>query len=277
MTGNDASGRALWAQRSVGWLQTAPKGESPDDSQNQALMSAVGVAPGGFVLDLASGGGEPAISIALRVGPEGRVVASDFSPEMLAGVGQRAAALGLAQLRIAVADMQSLPFTGAIFDAVTCRSGLMFPADRVAAASEARRVLKPGARAAFLVWGPLADNALHETLGAAVRGHFGEAGPSKTPKRHELGAKGALSAVLEAAGFARVEEREFKTVREFNTNRDFWVSRIRRNHAGHIDSLPAREQGLLVDRVIDAFEPYRHGDGHRLPQHVRMGIGTAPG
>lgn len=267
----------MWAKRSAGWLNTGPKGESPDDTQNQVLISAAGVSPGGCVLDLASGGGEPAISIALRVGSDGYVIASDFSPEMLGGSRRRASTLDLTQIDPAVADMQTLPFADASFDAVTCRFGLMFPADRVAAASEAKRVLKPGRRAAYMVWGPHEDNPLHAVLAQAVRGYFGEPTPSRLPNRHSLGAGGAVSAVLEAAGFAQVEEREIRAEREFPTSREFWLDRINRNNAARLNSLPIGEQEVLIKAVINAYEPYRHGDAYRLMQHVRIGIGTAPG
>ena len=277
MADNSASDRAMWAKRSVGWLRTAPKGESPDDTQNQALISAAGVSPGEFVLDLASGGGEPAISIALRVGSGGYVVASDFSTEMLGGSRRRASTLDLTQIEPAVADMQSLPFADNSFDAVTCKFGLMFPADRVAAASEAKRVLKPGRKVAYMVWGPHDDNPLHAVLAEAVRGYFGEPAPSAPPKRHALGANGAVSTVLEAAGFTRVKEQEFRAEREVSVGSDFWPNRIIRSNAAQMESLLAAEQAVLIQTVIDAFEPYRHGDAYRLMQHVRVGVGTAPG
>ena len=274
--GNSAE-RAMWAKRSVGWLRTGPKGESPDDTQNQALIAAAGVALGDVVLDLASGGGEPTISLALRVGQTGCVVASDFSPEMLVGSLRRASALDLSQIEPAVADMQSLPFADDSFDAVTCRFGLMFPADRVFAAAEARRVLKPGAKAAYMVWGPHDDNALHAVLAHAVRGYFGEPKPSAPPKRHILGADGALSAVLKEAGFVQLEEREIRAERDFSSDWKFWENRIKRNNADQYDSLPEDEQTVLTQAVLDAFEPYRQGDKFRLMLHVRIGIGTTPG
>jgi ubiquinone/menaquinone biosynthesis C-methylase UbiE len=276
-TTSNASERAMWAKRSIGWLRTGPKGESPDDTQNQALIAAAGIASGDVVLDLASGGGEPAISIALCVGPAGCVVASDFSPEMLVGSRQRASALELAQIKPAVADMQFLPFAAASFDAVTCRFGLMFPIDRNVAAAEARRVLKPGAKAAYMVWGPHDDNALHAVLAQAVRGYFGEPEPNAPPRRHTLGKAGALSAVLESAGFSQIEEREFRAEREFSTEPAFWLNRIKRNNAAQFDSLSSDEQADLAQAVIDAYEPYRQGDKIRLMQHVRIGIGAAPG
>src|SRR3546814_5610250 len=60
----------------------------------------------------------------------------------------------------------ALPIS-ASFDRVTCRFGLMFVSDVPAALAEVRRVLKPGGRAGFLVWGPLENNALFQEIGRA--------------------------------------------------------------------------------------------------------------
>jgi hypothetical protein len=55
------------------------------------------------------------------------------------------------------------------------------------------------------------------------------------------------------------------------------LDRINRNNAARLNSLPIGEQEVLIKAVINAYEPYRHGDAYRLMQHVRIGIGTAPG
>lgn len=268
--------RAIWAKRSVHWLPAAPEGKSSDDAQNQALIAAAGIGPGARVLDLASGTGEPSISIALRVGAEGAVVATDFSSEMLGGVRRRAMALGLDQMAFTVADMTQLPFSDDGFDAVTCRMGLMFPTDRVAAASEARRVLMPGAKAAYMVWGPLEDNTMHANLDGAVREFFGDPVPTRPPKRHELGGEGAISAVLNSAGFADVEEREIRGVREITAERAYWRGRIMRNHSERYYGLDDAGRLALEQAVADAFAPCAVGGAYALEQHVRIGIGTAP-
>ncbi len=274
---NSVSGdREIWAKRSVIWLRVAPEAASPDDAHNQVLMDAAAIQPGHRVLDLGSGTGEPAISVALRVGPAGSVIATDFSPDMLTGARRRAAALELRNVRFAVSDMARLPFADRSFDAATCRFGLMFPSDRVTVAKEARRFLKPGARVAYMVWGPLEDNALHAVLGDALRVYFGDPAAAGPPRRHALGEVGALAAVLEAAGFVDVEELEHKQVREVSGGRAFWRGRIERNHFDRYRQLGETERESLEDAVQDAFASFRDGAVYRLPQHVRVGIGTAP-
>ena len=119
----------------------------------EALVEAASPQPGMRVLDLASGVGEPSLSLARRVGPAGIVTATDLSPGMLAALGANAWAEGITNINRRVCDAQQLPFPDSSFDLVTSRFGVMFFADLGRALSEIRRVLKPGGAMAFMVWG----------------------------------------------------------------------------------------------------------------------------
>src|SRR5439155_5325472 len=116
-----------------------------------------GLWPGLDVLDLASGTGEPALTLAPLVLPGGTVTATDLLPEILAVAEEQAAQQGRANLRCGVADAGDLPFADASFDRVTCRFGVMFFPDVPRALREVCRVLRPGGRAAFTAWGPAAE------------------------------------------------------------------------------------------------------------------------
>lgn len=199
-----AAQRAHWAGRAAAWNRTADEGVNQADPYNARLMDAAGVKAGQTVVDLASGAGEPALTMAGRVGPRGIVLATDLVPEMLGGARRRAVQARLANLRYVNADMNDLPYRDAAFDALTCRFGFMFPDDSLAAASAARRVLKPGCRAAFLVWGPLEENVLFDVTRRATRQFLG-LDPDETPgKRHRFAESGGVAEVLRAAGFAEV-------------------------------------------------------------------------
>jgi len=104
------------------------------------------------VLDLASGTGEPAITLASRIGPEGHVVALDLSPELLQIAEERGRERHLTNLTTRQADANNLPFPDQSFDLITSRFGVMFLDED--ALREACRVLRPGSRACFLAWGP---------------------------------------------------------------------------------------------------------------------------
>ncbi len=102
------------------------------------------------ILDLASGTGEPGISLAQRVGPQGSVTAVDQSSELLDIAAERARSKELLNFTTQPADAHQLPFADRSFDLATCRFGVMFFSDPQRALAELRRVLKPGARACFV-------------------------------------------------------------------------------------------------------------------------------
>ena len=65
--------------------------------------------------------------------------------------------------------MEELPFDDDTFDAVTCRFGLMSSDDPAGTLREARRVLKPGRKAAFMTHGAQERNTLSNILEQVVR------------------------------------------------------------------------------------------------------------
>ncbi len=171
-----------------------------------ALVEYAQPSPGMRVLDLASGTGEPAISLASRVGAQGHVTALDLSPGLLEIAAQRARARGLTNFTTQPADAHSLPFPDNSFDLATSRFGVMFFGDPRLALQELRRVLRPGARACFLAWGPF-DQPYWQSMMGIVHRHVG--GPllePDGPNPFRFAAPGSLSAVLRSAGFNAVEE-----------------------------------------------------------------------
>ncbi len=87
------------------------------------------------VLDLASGEGDPVLTLAALVGEHGTVTATDVNPGPLAAAAVHARQSGISNIQFHVADAQQLPFEDAAFDRVTCRFGVMFFPDPLAARS----------------------------------------------------------------------------------------------------------------------------------------------
>ena len=116
------------------------------------------------VLDLATGSGDLALTIARRL-PEAEITGADFSPKML----EIARAKGLANT--VLADALELPFNEGRFDVVTVAFGLRNMADWGAALVEMARVLTPGGHVVVLdfslpagMWRPLYRVYLHRCL-----------------------------------------------------------------------------------------------------------------
>jgi ubiquinone/menaquinone biosynthesis C-methylase UbiE len=124
--------------------------------------------PGARVLDLASGTGQPALAIARRIQPGGRVVATDLSPAMIQILDRRARESCLDNVDALEMDAQELRFAGHTFDAVSCACGLMFCPDPARVAREIRRVLVPRGRFAIAVWDEASRNPFFTVAGRAV-------------------------------------------------------------------------------------------------------------
>ncbi len=104
-----------------------------------------------MVLDVASGTGEPGLTIATML-RGGVVVAADLAKGMLEVASQSAARRGIKNFEIVACDASELPFPDNSFDSISCRFGFMFFPDMLLAAKEMVRVLKPGGRIATAVW-----------------------------------------------------------------------------------------------------------------------------
>jgi ubiquinone/menaquinone biosynthesis methyltransferase len=106
--------------------------------RKRAVREAVRGAPPGPVLDLCAGTMDLTALLA-RARPADRVVAADFSPQML-----EAGRAKVPSAERVVADALALPFAAEEFAVVVCGFGVRNLADPARGAREVRRVLKPG-------------------------------------------------------------------------------------------------------------------------------------
>jgi ubiquinone/menaquinone biosynthesis C-methylase UbiE len=116
----------------------------------ERLLDVAGMERGQNVLDIASGTGAVALAAAKRIGPSGRVVASDISPAMVAMIANRAGNGANIDTVQCPADKLNVPDRH--FDRVLCQQGLPFISDRVGAAREMRRALRSSGVACVAVW-----------------------------------------------------------------------------------------------------------------------------
>src|SRR5215467_10429149 len=86
-----------------------------------ALIADANIKDAYKVLDVGTGPGEPALSVAKVVGPEGRVVGIDPTAEMIAAARRAAAHEGLSNIEFEVAFADRLSFASDTFDAVVSR------------------------------------------------------------------------------------------------------------------------------------------------------------
>jgi SAM-dependent methyltransferase len=153
------------------------------------------------ILETAAGTGIVTAAL-LEAAPESRIVATDLNQAML-----DVAAGTILSERVAFqqADAQALPFADRSFDLVVCQFGVMFFPDRIAAFSEARRLLKPGGRLLFNAWDRIDRNPVTVAVAGAVAALFPQNPPgffARVPFGYHD--KARIEADLRAAGFTDI-------------------------------------------------------------------------
>src|SRR5438128_2039081 len=179
------------------------------------------------VLDIATGPGEPALTIAAFVGPEGKVFGIDPAPEMVEAARRAADHLGFRNAQFDVASADRLPFPADTFDAMVSRFGAMFFPSPVEAVREMLRVLKPGRKLALAVWYFAERNPFFYTLSRVIERYVDSPPPAPdAPDAFRFASPGKLRDVLAEAGAMAPSERVLQfTIQASISVEDFWTLR----------------------------------------------------
>ena len=208
--------RRGWSDAAIGWRRWWDKLEA--DVVTERLLELAEVKPGARVLDIATGIGEPALTAAAKVGSEGRVVATDISPAMLAIARERAVEQGLRNVEFLEIDAEQLDYEEH-FDAVLSRFGLMFLPDVDEALRRVRRALVSGGRFAASLWprSPFFSRAV-----AVTRRQLGLPEDEPTIRmRFALNEPSGLEAALDDAGFVDVRSEIIELATPFASSDEY--------------------------------------------------------
>jgi len=102
--------------------------------------------PGQTILDLGCGAGFDTLLAAKKVGPNGKVIGIDMTPEMVAKVRHNASLLGVTNVEFIQGEIESLPLPDASADLVISNGVFNLCPDKPQVLGEVFRVLKPGGR-----------------------------------------------------------------------------------------------------------------------------------
>jgi arsenite methyltransferase len=111
-----------------------------------APTRSAGLRPGETVLDLGSGAGVDVFLAAREVGPEGRVIGVDLTPQMVERARRLAGEKGYANVEFRLGDIEALPVEDSSVDVIISNCVLNLVPDKDRAFAEMVRVLKPGGR-----------------------------------------------------------------------------------------------------------------------------------
>jgi SAM-dependent methyltransferase len=258
----------MWGSVAEGWAEHAAYADERGAPVTDALLELAHPAPGERVLELACGAGGVGLAAAARVGPQGEVVVSDVAPEMTAIARRRATALGLENVTARDLDLESIDEPDASFDAVLCREGLMLVPDPARAASEVRRVLRPGGRVAVAVWGPCEQNPWLGVVFDTVASELGEpVPPPGIPGPFSLDDAEQLACVLAGAGLTAIEVREVDVPYRAASIEEWWTrtAALAGPLAGRLAALPEPVRRALRERAAARLDAYRIEDGLEIP------------
>jgi ubiquinone/menaquinone biosynthesis C-methylase UbiE len=244
----------------------------------QALIEDGLIAGGNTVLDIATGPGEPALTIAALVGSEGAVFGIDPAPEMVDACRRATDHLKLRNAHFDVATADRLPFPADTFDAVVSRFGVMFFPSPVDGVREMLRVLKPGRKLALAVWHFAENNPFHYAVARVVE-RFVKSPPlaPDAPDAFRFASPGKLRGVLATAGAISPSERLLQFTIEASTSvEEFWT--LRGEMSEKLREKLARLSGeQLTDvnrQALKALQAYSTSRGMSLPAEVLIVTGT---
>jgi SAM-dependent methyltransferase len=274
-----AGQRRDWDNAAQGWKRWQELLFEATAPVSERLVQMARVKEGDRVLDVAAGNGEPSVTAAKVVGPEGKIVATDISAEMLAFGRERAAAMGLGNIEFVEIDASSLDYPAESFDAALSRWGIIFEPDGEAAAARVRGFLKPGARMAISSWGqPEEAPMISLPMRTAMAQLELPPPPPGTPGPLSRPTPEALAGLLEGGGFSEVEVEQLTLEFEWDSAEEFM--RFTRDIVAPINAMLAQRPDEIRDAtwaaITEAARPLADDDGKlRLKNLVLVAAGSA--
>jgi len=258
----------IWRAMAEGWDRERQWTWDFSRPVSEQMLAALDPQPGQTILELAAGPGETGFAAARAIGSEGRLIQTDFAPEMVEASRRGAKRLGLANIEHRVMDAERMNLGDDSVDGVLCRWGYMLMADWNAAMAETRRVLRDGGRLSLSVWGTPERNPWASIPGRALAEHMGAAPPQPgQPGIFGLAEPERLAAVIRGGGFGepRLEEVEVSVgFDDFDTAWRF-ITEVAGAIALVIRGLPEQERRDVRDAIEREMDGFRSNGGLELP------------
>ncbi len=259
--------KQIWDTFSPGWKKWDTWTMNFLRPMGEAIVEALHITDHDQVLDVATGTGEPGLTIA-RQAQHGHVVGLDLSPGMLATARENAARQGIPNYETAVGDVCELPFEANQFDSISCRMGFMFFPDMLLAAKEMHRVLRPGGRLATSVWATPPQNPWITTMMRTISAHLSLPAPApNAPGMFRCAQPGMLAGLLQKAGFRSIQEQEVTGAIDFTTPDEYWqnMTDIAAPVVAALSRADAATKSAIKEDVAAALEQKREGGKIHLP------------
>ena len=266
-----------WAAAAAGWGRRDELLREGGAPVTERMLELAGIAPGHRVLDIASGTGEPAISIARLVGEAGTVIGTDLVDEMLVYARRKAANEGLGNIEFQCVDGETLTVDPGVFNVVTIRWGLMFMPEPETCLALVYRALQPGGCICLTCWDTSEKNPFISLLTQTLGNHMElPKPPPGTPGIFAMADPDRLRSVLAAAGFGNISLESMEvTMLEVANGQAYWeaMSDLAAPVMRLVNQLDDRTRDAFIREVIEAADAQKTGD--TLSMHGTTWIATA--
>lgn len=261
--------RAVWDSMAPGWERNRDFMWKTTRHVAEWLVDRANPAEGETVLDLAGGPGDNGFLAAERVGASGKVIETDFAPQMVEAAKRRADDRGLNNVETRVLDAEKMDLGDDSVDSIICRWGFMLMLDPQAALHECRRVLKDGGRLALSVWGGPEKNPWVTVTGMTLvqLGHQPGGDPFGPGGMFSMSDPATIRSMLTQAGFTDVTIEEMPVDWSYDSFDEAWdfMTQVAGAIARVVKDLPSDEVARLRSALEDNVESFRTGSGLTLP------------
>jgi SAM-dependent methyltransferase len=266
-----------WQSAAKAWNDWGPVLEAWLGEATERMLDLADLRPGSRVLDVAAGAGGQSIAAARRVGPDGVVLATDISSNILEYAEAAARAEGLSNLATRVADGEDIDVEADHFDAAISRLGLIYFPDRARALAGIRRALRPGGRLSVIVYTTADRNGFFSVPVNLIRERAQLPPPEPgQPGPFSLGAPGVLQGELEAAGFTDVVVEAIDAPLRMSSTAE--CVEFERDSFGALhqmlSGLAEEERELAWKDIATALSAFETPDGFVAPGELLLGAGT---
>jgi ubiquinone/menaquinone biosynthesis C-methylase UbiE len=275
-----AQQRQMWDNVAAGWQAWWQTFERGAQKVSDKLVELAEIKPGDKVLDIATGIGEPAVTAAKRVQPNGKVIATDISSQMIAIAKSRAKSLGLdGIMEFKESDGEKLDFPESTFNAILSRWGLMFLPNLPTALTAIKQLLIPGGKLAAAVWSSPSKVPMLDLAFSTVRKQINAPTPPPgTPGPFALANSEALKQSFSQAGFKDIRIQPFDITFAFDSADSY--TRFQQQITAPIQAMLANQteerRKQVWDAVTDAISAYADSHGRvNIENEVICIVGTA--
>lgn len=214
--------RKNWDRFSAGWKKWDDMIMTAMKPVGDALINSLQVKGSEKILDVASGTGEPGLTLSNLL-PNGAVTGTDLSEKMVSIANENGVKRGISNYRSQTNDATKLPFSNNAFDHIICRFGIMFIPDVTKGLGEMARVMNKGGKMAIAVWAAPEKNPFITIMASIIMKKLDlPKPPGDSPGIFRCAQPGYTSQLLRNAGLKDITETNLKGTAEFESAEQYW-------------------------------------------------------